>query len=350
MSLVGNLQDLGLGEILQIVSLSRKTGVLTLHGDGQEGMIVFRQGQVVRATSSMQQQSLGRMLLQDGLIDLSVLLKALAIQQEEGFHERLGAILIKQFGIARNVIEKVVCRQIENAVFSLFEWQQGDFEFEMRDEMETADGIRMDPLQFMLDQGLSPQFLALEGSRLIDERLHGAGQPAANEAGGEGTIDLAFDLVSDDQSHQPSPREPLVIVDDDGPALQTLAVAMRENGFEVHALSRSEDALITVDTLFRSGARPTVLIDLIMPRMDGSGVHGGMELLDLLRVNFRELPIVVMADHQNGTGTTAADLVYPFIVKPSGAEIGIPEKLRAFLAALAPEIRRVRTGNPGKTS
>ncbi|PLY11667.1 MAG: hypothetical protein C0624_01655 [Desulfuromonas sp.] len=30
MSLVGNLEDLGLGEILQIVSLSRKSGVLTL--------------------------------------------------------------------------------------------------------------------------------------------------------------------------------------------------------------------------------------------------------------------------------------------------------------------------------
>ncbi|MDD2849312.1 MAG: DUF4388 domain-containing protein, partial [Desulfuromonadaceae bacterium] len=29
MSLVGNLEELGLGEILQIVSLSRKTGVLS---------------------------------------------------------------------------------------------------------------------------------------------------------------------------------------------------------------------------------------------------------------------------------------------------------------------------------
>ena len=346
MSLVGNLQDLGLGEILQIVSLSRKTGVLTLHGDGQEGMIVFRQGQVVRASSSMHQQSLGRILLQDGLIDLSVLRKALAIQQEEGFRERLGVILIKRFGIARNVIEKVVCRQIENAVFSLFEWQQGDFEFAMHDEMETVDGIRMDPLQFMLDQGLSPQFLALEGTRLIDERLHGAaGEPAGEEA-----VDLAFDLVGNEQEHHPASREPLVIVDDDGPTLQTLAVAMRENGFEVHALSRSEDALITVDALFRSGARPTVLIDLIMPRMDGSGVHGGMELLDLLRLNFRELPIVVMADHRNGMGTAASDQAYPFILKPSGMEIGIPEKLRAFLAALLPEIRRVSTGDSEKTS
>ena len=37
MSLVGNLEDLGLGEILQIVSLSRKSGVLQLNSRDRDG-------------------------------------------------------------------------------------------------------------------------------------------------------------------------------------------------------------------------------------------------------------------------------------------------------------------------
>ncbi len=41
MSLVGSLEDLGLGDILQIVSLSRKSGVLRLRCDGGEGRIVL---------------------------------------------------------------------------------------------------------------------------------------------------------------------------------------------------------------------------------------------------------------------------------------------------------------------
>src|SRR5476649_273033 len=125
MSLVGNLEDLGLGEILQIVSLSRKTGILTLHSRDREGSVVFRQGQVVRAASSTFQQSLGEVLIQKGVIDLAILRKALALQQEEGFRERLGVILIKNFGISYEIVEEVVREQIENVVFTLFAWIEG---------------------------------------------------------------------------------------------------------------------------------------------------------------------------------------------------------------------------------
>ena len=44
MSLVGSLEDLGLGDILQVISLSRKSGVLLLRSDRGEGRIIFRDG------------------------------------------------------------------------------------------------------------------------------------------------------------------------------------------------------------------------------------------------------------------------------------------------------------------
>ena len=69
MSLVGNLDDLGLGEILQIVSLSRKSGTLSLRSQGREATVVFRQGQVVRASSSKFPQSLGELLTNKSVID-----------------------------------------------------------------------------------------------------------------------------------------------------------------------------------------------------------------------------------------------------------------------------------------
>ena len=172
MSLVGNLEDLGLGEILQIVSLSRKSGILALHSRGREGKIVFRQGQVVRATSSSYQQNLGEVLIQKGVLDVGTLKKALLLQEEAGFSERLGTILITHFNIAAGTIEEVVREQIENVVYSLFAWAEGSFDFELQDSVEVSDAIRMDPLQFMLDQGLNPQFLAMEGSRIIDEMRH----------------------------------------------------------------------------------------------------------------------------------------------------------------------------------
>ena len=174
MSLEGNLEELGLGEILQIVSLSKKTGVLSLSNRGKDGSVFFRQGQVVRAASSSYQQSLGEVLIQRAAVDMAVLRKALALQQENGFRELLGVILVKNFGVSQEIIEEVVREQIENVVFSLFNWTEGAFKFEVLSTVETVDGTAMDPLQFMLDQGLNPQFLAMEGTRILDEKHHAA--------------------------------------------------------------------------------------------------------------------------------------------------------------------------------
>lgn len=203
MSLVGNLEDLGLGEILQIVSLSRKSGILALHSREREGRVVFRQGQVVRATSSTFQQNLGEVLVQKGILDVGTLKKALASQEEEGFKERLGTILITRFGIADSAIEEVVREQIENVVYSLFAWAEGTFDFELHESVAVSDNIRMDPLQFMLEQGLNPQFLAMEGSRIIDEMRHRGESPDDGQSGpclsqpapSDDIDDFAFDLA-----------------------------------------------------------------------------------------------------------------------------------------------------------
>ncbi|MFZ2950702.1 MAG: DUF4388 domain-containing protein, partial [Desulfuromonadaceae bacterium] len=80
MSMVGTLEELGLGEILQIVSLSRKTGVLFLSSMGKDGSVFFRHGKVIRAVSSTYQQSLGEVLIHKGVIDLALLRKALVFQ------------------------------------------------------------------------------------------------------------------------------------------------------------------------------------------------------------------------------------------------------------------------------
>ena len=344
MSLVGNLEDLGLGEILQIVSLSRKTGVLSLSSRGREGTISFRQGQVVRASSSTYQQSLGEVLIQKGVIDLAVLRKALSLQQEQGFRERLGVILVKNFGISLEVVEEVVREQIENVVFSLFAWAEGNFSFDVQINIETVDGTKLDPLQFMLDQGLNPQFLAMEGTRILDEKRHAAEMGFDDSGDTDEDTDFSFDLVDGPGSGGApvaTPTvQPIVIVDDDGPTLRALSEGLTEKGFAVHSLTRSEDALIKVDTLHRSGEYPTVLIDLIMPKMDGSGVLGGIELLDLLHNNFKDLRLFVMTDYQHADAEKkVCEMGYPFILKPRRVEINTPAILQKFLSLLINNIQ-----------
>jgi CheY-like chemotaxis protein len=359
MSLVGNLEDLGLGEILQIVSLSRKSGVLTLHSRGREGRIVLRQGQVVRSSATTFQSNIGEVLIQKGVLDEQGLRDALAIQETEGFRELLGTILIGRFGVPEQVIEGVVREQIERVVYSLFSWSDGTFDFELHDNVDVTDSIRMDPLQFMLDQGINPQFLAMEGSRILDEARH-RGEPDGDVPAvsspprgpqPEETVDLAFDLVQSAppptvQPTSPSPETRLLVMVDDEPEFrETMQVWLEGGGYEVVAFGKSEDALIRIDTLYRSGKRPSLLVDLIMPRMDGTGVLGGLELLDLVHRNFSDLPVLAMADYHNSGGERRVrQMGYGFMMKPRKGDLGSIGMVSAFSGRLIDELKRVEAG------
>jgi hypothetical protein len=258
MSLVGNLEDLGLGEILQIVSLSRKSGSLSLHSRGREGQIVFRNGQVVSAHSSSFQESLGELLVQKGVVDCQTLKKALAIQQE-GCRERLGAVLIQRFGVPEELIEKLVSEQIEKVVYSLFAWSEGSFDFELQDMVEVPDVTHLDPLQFMLEQGLNPQFLAMEGSRLVDEMRH-RGEHLSEEfeenaeeqsACVEENVDFAFDLLQQPEVESEPPvsiktvveteeNRSVVLVDDDLSTREALIRFLESNKFTVSPFAKAK--------------------------------------------------------------------------------------------------------------
>jgi CheY-like chemotaxis protein len=363
MSLVGNLEDLGLGEILQIVSLSRRSGVLSLASRGREARIIFQNGQVIRASSTTFQQNLGEVLIQKGVIDLTVLKRALSIQADEGYVQLLGAIMIERFGISAEAIETVVREQIENVVYSLFAWAEGTFEFELQD-IAPGDAAKLDPVQFMLAQGLNPQYLAMEGSRIIDEKRH-RGETDDDDLPPEPSLDFAFDLLQAEPpaaaagaAAAPSPSalppvapelrhgRPLVLVDDDPATLQALAALLEEQGYRVDPIERAEDALIRVDCLFRDGIRPTVVVDLIMPRMDGTGILGGLELLELVRGNFPDLALLALSDFRNEDAQRKArGMGVPIVMKPLKGELaeGIPSFTPALLAALA----RVEEGGGG---
>ena len=378
MSLVGNLEDLGLGEILQIVSLSRKSGVLSLESRGREACIIFRNGQVIRASSTTFQQNLGEVLILKGVIDLTVLKRSLSIQADEGYRQLLGSIMVDRFGISADAIETVVKEQIENVVYSLFAWAEGTFEFELQ-ETAGEEAARLDPVQFMLKQGLNPQYLAMEGSRIIDELRH------RGESGEEGELatvatdlDFAFDLfqeplppaetqgaywpLGDQAAVLPHPVPPagsrtvpegstapsvttaagsglpLVLVDDDPSTLEALAHVLEQQGYRVDAILKSEDALIRVDNLYRDGLRPLVVVDLIMPRMDGTGILGGLELMELVRNNFPELPMLALSDFPNEDALRKTrDMGITLIMKPLKGDL--EESLSSFtpqlLAALS---------------
>jgi len=356
MSLVGNLEDLGLGDILQIVSLSRKSGVLSLSSRNREGKLVFFNGQVTRATSSVFRENLGHLLLRKKLVDLASLKKALEVQKKSPEAPRLGEILAQHFAVPIEEIDKAVREQVEKIVYSFFGWTEGTFSFQLGDHGEFAD-TSVNPLQFMLDQGLNPQWLAMEGSRILDEKRH-RGEPIEEEPI-EPEIDLDHLLDGFNTSPQESPPEPVVeagpiveadpiaedvppgelsgrvvlIVDDDELSRQGLSKAFHGLGLTPQVFSEGRSFLDTLAEIHQEGGNPCLLIDLIMPRMDGSGILGGLELLDIVGRDYQGLDVYILTDHPNQDAENKVrDLGFPEVLaKPKKDTLREDEGQRELL-------------------
>jgi CheY-like chemotaxis protein len=333
-SLSGKLEELGLDDILQIITVSRRTGILTLRGRGREAVLQLRDGLVVRATSTGFQQSLGEMLVRKGVIDADLVRDVLALQQHEGFRERIGSILHHRYQIDLQVIEQTVREQMANVVLTLFAWHEGSYDFEPCDEIETVDAAYLDPLQLMLEQGGSVEQLSAQGERLQHEfsAPEAAQESPAVSAAASGTKRCA-----------------LVVVDDDSATAQAIAGQFPDSVLEVFPFTSSEQALITIDTLWRDGRRPMVLIDLIMPKMDGSGVLGGLEILKLLRQNFQDLIVILMTDFTHAEAEAeAAGLGSVCLLKPRRGNVESDEFI-VFMTQLRGELQKCREADAARS-
>jgi len=167
MALEGCLEDLGIRDILQIVSLSKKSGTLLLKQQQGEGVISFVDGQVIRASSTFFPETLGQLLRRRNLVTKEQVVAALKYQQQLEKHQPLGQILIEKYQLSSDDIEQVVAAQIEKIVFSFFSWDRGDFCFELG-EPEAFGSALLNPIDFMLKKGLSSQRLVVKGKKIVE--------------------------------------------------------------------------------------------------------------------------------------------------------------------------------------
>ncbi|MGE5807768.1 MAG: DUF4388 domain-containing protein [Nitrospirota bacterium] len=176
MSLVGRLEDLALPDIFQIISLSKKTGTLVVRSRRGTGMVVFKNGQVIQAASDSIRDSLGNILVSQGMLDEAALSRAVALQKRQ-LDTPLGMILVEMGAVAAQILETVVRKQIEEIIYDLLAWEEGFFNFELG-EVALKDKIEVDTQEFLLKSGISAEYLLMEGTRILDEKRKDEKNPA----------------------------------------------------------------------------------------------------------------------------------------------------------------------------
>ena len=180
MSLVGRLEDLALPDIFQIISLSKKTGTLIVRSRKGTGMVVFKNGQVIQAANDGIRDSLGNILVSQGMLNEAALSQALA-QQKKSPDKPLGMILVEMGSVPAQTLETVIRKQIEEIIYDLLSWEEGFFNFELG-ETAPKDKIEIDTQEFLLKSGLNAEYLLMEGTRILDEKRKDMPKQAASPA------------------------------------------------------------------------------------------------------------------------------------------------------------------------
>lgn len=332
MSLVGNLEDLSLPDILQIVSLSRKSGILMLEREGQQGKIIIRQGKVIQTISPRQGKTLGELLTTRGLLRSDDLKKALEIQRSGAGRELLGGILVHLKLIDEATLEKVVTEQIEDAIVFFLSWREGTFSFELAD-IKGRGEFSVDPHAFILERGIDTQWLVLEGTRMIDERSRDRGAaPAPSETLAEPGAETSFAGLEDEAA---ASGRVLIFVDDDPLFRGVARESLERLGFRVVVCETGAACLAAVDREAGSEVPPAVAADIVMPTLDNQGFLGGLELLEKLRRAHPEVPVVaVTAYPDENVKAQVLELGGKFLLKPGAGDAGGVDAFFANLTAL----------------
>jgi len=185
MSLVGSLEDLGLGDILQIITLSRKSGALLLRSDAGEGRVIFRDGLVCGARVKDRTPDLRGLLVDGGAMPEADFERVRGEAARGGV--ALASALAEHLTPAR--FEGLRRECVERAVLDMFGWESGEFSFEVGD-----DGLD-DEFEVTLEGGINAQYLAMEGTRRTDE---GGREPEASPDDPASFADLAEEMERDD--------------------------------------------------------------------------------------------------------------------------------------------------------
>ena len=158
MAVTGNIRTMPFPDLMQWISVSRKTGTLVIKGQRYTKKILFQNGLVSAVTSNNPREHLGYYLVGWGILTEEELEHVLDRQKE--LNVMLGELLAQSGRLTREQVDHVVRIKTEETIYDLMLWQEGEFFF--LDDVQPRRDFK--ELQTPVDHFI------LEGARQVDER------------------------------------------------------------------------------------------------------------------------------------------------------------------------------------
>jgi CheY-like chemotaxis protein len=358
LSLTGNLEDLPLLDILQIVSFSKKTGYLGITTSAGDGAIVFRDGFVVA-----------------------------------GFAWEQPPLPARFASLAQAQRQPLIRKRIEMSLEQLIRLREGQFHFSLSDATPKAVGSR-DISGETLEDGINPQELLLDLARGMDEDRRDSSEAleasfqetpaaAAAEALSAEPSEAAAPALPELPEHVPlsslppeytvplhaipeamlkaataaaaAPPAPapaaapapaveakaLLLVDDEEDVRRILAQVFTRGGYQVVEAEDPDAAVKKASRLSKAGIEFVLVTDLGMPTSGGSSFQGGFEVVKRLVKMKLDPPVLMMTETLSQAVRARAKQmgIESFVFKPSLSKLD-PEQHKSELQAFADELLR----------
>lgn len=158
MAIKGSLSEASLPDVIQLLALGRRSGCLSVADRQNFGYVYFEDGRIIFASIVNRRDRLGDLLVRNGKVSAELLRQAVDLQADNP-ERRIGQILLDLGAITPEALREFVALQIEEAVYFLFTWSSGSFNFEA--------GVRPEAQDLLVS--INPESLLLEGARRVDE-------------------------------------------------------------------------------------------------------------------------------------------------------------------------------------
>jgi hypothetical protein len=158
MALRGNLRDFSITQLLNLVSLTQRTGALTIQDHTHSTRLFFREGQLIHVSDG-KDRGLLDLLESSGCLsgDRSQVIRA---ELHASSEKELGLLLINAGYANREQILQTLRALFLGAIYRLFTQPEGAFVFEPN----------LTPSEGKITLALRLEDILLEGSRLVRER------------------------------------------------------------------------------------------------------------------------------------------------------------------------------------
>jgi len=150
MTLRGSIQTVSLYGIIQLLCNEHKTGILRVFREKEEYQIFYLEGAIIYAIKSKKEARLGSLLIADRLITPEILEDSLKLARER--RQAIGRILIDEGHITVKELEKYMYRQVEEIIYNLFLWPEGDFQYrDTKINLSWMVVVKLNTLELLVD-------------------------------------------------------------------------------------------------------------------------------------------------------------------------------------------------------